>query len=263
MAERMVDINLHGVIFGSKLALERFLHARHAATWSTSPRSAGKTGVPGGATYCATKHAVVGLSEAIRGEFSRQRDRRQRRHAGRRQHRAVLGAAGAARLQDRRARGRRQRDRRGAADRALRGLRAEVAGADGRASSRCCQRAAGRRSSRALHGSDHVLLSADHGARDAYEQRMVTAAAEARPSRRPGSRLSGQDRRRAVRAGEPEHGRLAERSQSAIRAADLRARVLLEEMAGVGDHVRDLGARARRRTAARSRAAAPGLSRPT
>ena len=29
---------------------------------------AGKAGFPGGATYCATKHAVVGLSEAIRAE---------------------------------------------------------------------------------------------------------------------------------------------------------------------------------------------------
>jgi hypothetical protein len=31
--------------------------------------AAGKAGFPGGATYCATKHAVVGLSEAIRGEL--------------------------------------------------------------------------------------------------------------------------------------------------------------------------------------------------
>ena len=31
--------------------------------------SAGKVGFPGGATYCGTKHAVVGLSEAVRGEL--------------------------------------------------------------------------------------------------------------------------------------------------------------------------------------------------
>ena len=30
---------------------------------------AGKVGAPGGATYCATKHAVVGLSEAVRAEL--------------------------------------------------------------------------------------------------------------------------------------------------------------------------------------------------
>jgi short-subunit dehydrogenase len=31
--------------------------------------SAGKTGVAGGATYCACKHGVVGLSEAVRAEL--------------------------------------------------------------------------------------------------------------------------------------------------------------------------------------------------
>jgi NAD(P)-dependent dehydrogenase (short-subunit alcohol dehydrogenase family) len=68
MADRMIDINLRGVIFGSKLALERFL-ARGRGHLVNIASSAGKTGVPGGATYCATKHAVVGLSEAIRGEY--------------------------------------------------------------------------------------------------------------------------------------------------------------------------------------------------
>jgi NAD(P)-dependent dehydrogenase (short-subunit alcohol dehydrogenase family) len=68
MAARMIDINLQGVIFGSKLALTRFV-ARGKGHLVNIASSAGKTGVPGGATYCATKHAVVGLSEAIRGEF--------------------------------------------------------------------------------------------------------------------------------------------------------------------------------------------------
>ena len=31
--------------------------------------AAGKAGFPGGATYCATKHGVVGLSEAVRVEL--------------------------------------------------------------------------------------------------------------------------------------------------------------------------------------------------
>jgi NAD(P)-dependent dehydrogenase (short-subunit alcohol dehydrogenase family) len=64
---RMVDINLNGVILGSKLALERFIPRRSGHLVNIAS-SAGKVGVPGGATYCATKHAVVGLSEAIRGE---------------------------------------------------------------------------------------------------------------------------------------------------------------------------------------------------
>ena len=68
MATRMIDINLRGVIFGSKLALERF--SRRGTGHLVNVASiAGKAGVPGGATYSATKHAVVGLSEALRLEY--------------------------------------------------------------------------------------------------------------------------------------------------------------------------------------------------
>ena len=64
---RQVDINLHGVITGSKLALQRFVPRRTGHLVNIAS-TAGKAGVPGGATYSATKHAVVGLTEAIRGE---------------------------------------------------------------------------------------------------------------------------------------------------------------------------------------------------
>jgi NAD(P)-dependent dehydrogenase (short-subunit alcohol dehydrogenase family) len=67
-ARRLVDINLHGVIHGSKLALERFI-PRGRGHLVNIASVAGKGGFPGGATYCATKHAVVGLSEAIRAEM--------------------------------------------------------------------------------------------------------------------------------------------------------------------------------------------------
>src|SRR5205085_9527319 len=67
-AKRMVDINLHGVIFGSKLALERFLPRRRGHLVQIAS-VAGKAGFPGGVTYCASKHAVVGLSEALRAEL--------------------------------------------------------------------------------------------------------------------------------------------------------------------------------------------------
>jgi NADP-dependent 3-hydroxy acid dehydrogenase YdfG len=63
----MVDINLHGVIFGTRLALERML-PRGSGHIVNIASQAGKAGLPGGATYCATKHAVVGLSEAVRLE---------------------------------------------------------------------------------------------------------------------------------------------------------------------------------------------------
>ncbi len=66
-ARRIVDINLHGVIIGSKLALERFLPRNHGHLVNVAS-VAGKIGFPGGATYSASKHAVVGLSDAIRSE---------------------------------------------------------------------------------------------------------------------------------------------------------------------------------------------------
>jgi NADP-dependent 3-hydroxy acid dehydrogenase YdfG len=66
-ARTLVDINLHGVIFGSKLALERFIPRGHGYLVNIAS-AAGKAGFPAGATYCATKHAVVGLSESIRAE---------------------------------------------------------------------------------------------------------------------------------------------------------------------------------------------------
>jgi NADP-dependent 3-hydroxy acid dehydrogenase YdfG len=67
-AKRTVDINLHGVIIGSKLALERFL-PRGRGHLVQIASIAGKAGVADGATYSATKHAVVGLSESIRQEL--------------------------------------------------------------------------------------------------------------------------------------------------------------------------------------------------
>jgi short-subunit dehydrogenase len=66
-AARLVDINIHGVILGSKLAIERF-KPRGRGHIVQLASIAGKGGFPGGATYCATKHAVVGLSDAIRAE---------------------------------------------------------------------------------------------------------------------------------------------------------------------------------------------------
>ncbi len=67
-AQRMIDINLHGVIFGMKLALARMV-PRDRGHIVNIASQAGKFGAPGGATYSATKHAVVGLTEAVRGEL--------------------------------------------------------------------------------------------------------------------------------------------------------------------------------------------------
>jgi NADP-dependent 3-hydroxy acid dehydrogenase YdfG len=65
--QRQVDINVHGVLFGMKEALPRFL-GRNSGHLVNIASSAGKAGFPGGATYCGTKHFVVGVSEAVRAE---------------------------------------------------------------------------------------------------------------------------------------------------------------------------------------------------
>ncbi len=65
---RQIDINLHGVITGTQLAIER-MRPRGSGHIVNIASQAGKGGVPGIATYSATKHAVVGLSEAVRAEL--------------------------------------------------------------------------------------------------------------------------------------------------------------------------------------------------
>ena len=66
--QRQVDINVHGVMYGMKEVLPRFV-SRNTGHLVNIASSAGKAGFPGGATYCGTKHFVVGLSEAVRAEL--------------------------------------------------------------------------------------------------------------------------------------------------------------------------------------------------
>jgi NADP-dependent 3-hydroxy acid dehydrogenase YdfG len=67
-AQRLVDINVNGVLFGMKEALARF-RPRGRGHVVNIASSAGKAGIPGGATYCGTKHFVVGVTEAVRLEL--------------------------------------------------------------------------------------------------------------------------------------------------------------------------------------------------
>ncbi len=65
---RMIDINVHGVLYGIKEIVPRML-SRGRGHIVNVASSAGKGGFPGGGTYCGTKHFVVGASEALRGEL--------------------------------------------------------------------------------------------------------------------------------------------------------------------------------------------------
>lgn len=65
---RQLELNLHAVIHGTKEGMQRF--KRQGSGHIVNIASvAGKGGFPGGATYCATKHGVVGYSEAVRFEL--------------------------------------------------------------------------------------------------------------------------------------------------------------------------------------------------
>jgi NAD(P)-dependent dehydrogenase (short-subunit alcohol dehydrogenase family) len=61
-------INLHAVIHGTREAIRR-MRPRGTGHIVNIASAAGKAGFPGGATYCATKHGVVGMSEAVRHEL--------------------------------------------------------------------------------------------------------------------------------------------------------------------------------------------------
>ena len=63
--KRQLDINIYGVIVGTQLAIER-MRPRGSGHIVNIASQAGKTAIPGIATYSGTKHAVVGLCEAVR-----------------------------------------------------------------------------------------------------------------------------------------------------------------------------------------------------
>jgi NAD(P)-dependent dehydrogenase (short-subunit alcohol dehydrogenase family) len=65
---RQLEINLRAVIHGTQEAMRR-MRPRRAGHIVNVASLAGKAGYPHLATYCATKHGVVGLSEAVRFEL--------------------------------------------------------------------------------------------------------------------------------------------------------------------------------------------------
>jgi NAD(P)-dependent dehydrogenase (short-subunit alcohol dehydrogenase family) len=68
ISDRQIDINIRGVVLGSKIAGTRF--AKRGSGHIVNIASvAGLAGAPGVAVYCATKHAVVGLGSALHQEL--------------------------------------------------------------------------------------------------------------------------------------------------------------------------------------------------
>jgi NADP-dependent 3-hydroxy acid dehydrogenase YdfG len=67
-ARRILDINVHGVILGMKLVLPRMIRRGRGHVVNIASQ-AGKYALPGGATYCASKAAVIILSRTVRREL--------------------------------------------------------------------------------------------------------------------------------------------------------------------------------------------------
>ena len=68
MTDRIIAINLHGVITGSKLALKR-MRPRGEGHIVNVASQAGRAGIGGLATYCASKYGVVGFSASLADEL--------------------------------------------------------------------------------------------------------------------------------------------------------------------------------------------------
>ncbi|MFC8044450.1 SDR family oxidoreductase [Nocardia sp. NPDC057353] len=68
LTRRILDINVYGVILGSKLAAARML-PRGSGHVINIASLAGESHIPGLATYNASKHAVLGFTDTLREEY--------------------------------------------------------------------------------------------------------------------------------------------------------------------------------------------------
>lgn len=67
IVRRMFEINVFGVITGTKIALRRMLPRKSGHVINIASL-AGEMTFPGLASYCGTKHAVLGFSDSVRKE---------------------------------------------------------------------------------------------------------------------------------------------------------------------------------------------------
>jgi len=69
LTARVLEVNVIGMMLGCKLAIER-MRARGGGHIVNVSSALGRTPAPGIATYSASKHAIVGLSGALRRELT-------------------------------------------------------------------------------------------------------------------------------------------------------------------------------------------------
>jgi NADP-dependent 3-hydroxy acid dehydrogenase YdfG len=68
LTRRQIDVNVHGVVVGMKLALPAML-ARGAGQIINIGSAASHVGLAGEAVYSGTKHAVYAITEGVRSEY--------------------------------------------------------------------------------------------------------------------------------------------------------------------------------------------------
>jgi NAD(P)-dependent dehydrogenase (short-subunit alcohol dehydrogenase family) len=69
VTRRELEVNLLGPIIGSRLALQRWLADDRPGHLINIASGAGRIPLPGSASYSASKHGVVGLTESLRLEY--------------------------------------------------------------------------------------------------------------------------------------------------------------------------------------------------
>lgn len=70
--ERIININLKGVFFGCKRAIQQFLSQGNGGVIVNTASVAGLGAMAGGTAYTASKHGVVGLTKQIACEYATQ-----------------------------------------------------------------------------------------------------------------------------------------------------------------------------------------------
>lgn len=68
--QRLIAINVMGVVYGCRYFLPAMIERGQGGHVVNMASAAGLIGQPGMSTYCATKHAVVGMSASMRYELS-------------------------------------------------------------------------------------------------------------------------------------------------------------------------------------------------
>src|SRR3954452_16866077 len=68
VTRREVDVNLLGVVYGTRLAIQRMLPRGHGHIVNVAS-GVGRVPLPGSAVYSATKHGIVGLTESLGLEY--------------------------------------------------------------------------------------------------------------------------------------------------------------------------------------------------